>query len=276
MPDQLIANDLPLTLVLVTSVWLLGITGVPMGIWTFFTNSKASRVFAGRWLTWALVLASGAFLVLFEQDFGDGYFVGYLVFWSVIWARGMYETVRLATGPAGAAPADSRRWLGLTPRTLVAVAWMLALSLGAWQLTNLGAQAFVLFFVVALFDIGGWLGGNTLAKIKPFGFRIFPKTSPNKTLGGLLVSVALGATAWWWVYSGFGYFGAVPPVDPIGFILLASFAVFGDWFESKLKRLAGVKDAGTIVPGFGGVLDRFDSIFWVAIGSLIQCAWISL
>jgi CDP-diglyceride synthetase len=269
VPDQLIANDLPLTLVLVTSLWLLGITGVPMAIWTFFTNSKSSRVFAGRWFTWMLVLASGGFLVLFEQDFGDGYFVGYLVFWSIIWARGMYETVRLAYGPTGAALAGSRSWLGFKPRTLVAAAWMIALTLGSWLLTNLGSQAFVLFFVVALFDIGGWLGGNTLARIKPFGFRIFPKTSPNKTLGGLLISVVLGATAWWWVYSGFGNFGITPPVDLIGFAILATFAVFGDWFESKLKRLAGVKDAGTIVPGFGGVLDRFDSIIWVGVGSLL-------
>lgn len=274
MPNQLIANDLTLTLALVTSFWLLAITGVPMGIWTFISNSKSSRVFAGRWFTWMLVLASGGFLVLFEQDFDGGYYIGYLVFWALIWARGMYETARLASVQSAAASSEDHKWLGANSRTLVAVAWMIALSIGLYQLTNLGARAFVLFFVVALFDIGGWLGGNTLARIKPFDFKIFPKTSPNKTLGGLLVSLALGATAWWWVYSGFGYFGAAPAVDSIGFVFMAVFAVFGDWFESKLKRLAGVKDAGTIVPGFGGVLDRFDSIFWVAIGSLIQCAWI--
>ena len=143
---------------------------------------------------------------------------------------------------------------------------MLAISVSCWQLTNLGAKAFVLFFVVALFDIGGWVGGKTLGRMAFFSRRIFPTTSPNKTLGGLLVSISFGAAAWWWVFTGFGLFGAA---DPFGFMVLAVFAVFGDWFESKLKRLAGVKDAGTIIPGFGGVLDRFDSIFWVALGTLL-------
>ncbi len=45
--------------------------------------------------------------------------------------------------------------------------------------------------------------------------------------------------------------------------------MLGDWLASKLKRLAKVKDAGAIIVGFGGVLDRFDSIIWVGVGSLV-------
>jgi phosphatidate cytidylyltransferase len=253
---------------MISSVVLLIITGLPMAVWTFVTNSDASRLYAGRWFTWMMILCSGLLLVMLEPESGAGY-PGYLIFWALVWAVGMFETVRLGSSRSAA----SRIVLGLEQRALVAAIWMLAISVACWQLVSLGSKAFVLFFVVALFDIGGWVGGKTFGRIAPFSHRIFPITSPNKTLGGLVVSITLGAAAWWWVFTGYGLLGAAGNADPLGFLVLAAFAIFGDWFESKLKRLAGVKDAGTLIPGFGGVLDRFDSIFWVAIGTLAYLAF---
>ena len=268
MPSGFAGGDFAITVAMISSVVLLIITGLPMAVWTFVTNSDASRLYAGRWFTWMMILCSGLLLVMLEPESGAGY-PGYLIFWALVWAVGMFETVRLSSSRSAA----SRKVLGLEQRALVAAIWMLAISVACWQLVSLGSKAFVLFFVVALFDIGGWVGGKTLGRIAPFSHRIFPITSPNKTSGGLLVSITLGAAAWWWVFTGYGLLGAAGNADPLGFLVLAAFAIFGDWFESKLKRLAGVKDAGTLIPGFGGVLDRFDSIFWVAIGTLVYLAF---
>lgn len=263
MPSGLAGGDF-VNLAMISSIVLLIITGLPMAIWTFFSNSDSSRLYAGRWFTWMMVFCSGLLVVSLEPKSSSGY-PGYLIFWALVWATGMFESFRLAASHTG----FSRKVIGLEQRTLIAAIWMLAISMSCWQLANLGAKAFGLFFVVALFDIGGWVGGKTLGRLAPFYHRIFPTTSPNKTLGGLFVSIFFGAAAWWWVFTGFGLLGASGTADPFGFMVLAVFAIFGDWFESKLKRIAGVKDAGTIVPGFGGVLDRFDSIFWVALGTLL-------
>lgn len=63
-----------------------------------------------------------------------------------------------------------------------------------------------------------------------------------------------------------------------GFALLASFficafGVFGDLFESYLKRLAGVKDSGNILPGHGGVLDRMDGYLFGALALIWAMTW---
>ena len=86
------------------------------------------------------------------------------------------------------------------------------------------------------------VGGKTLAKLKPFGFRIFKKTSPNKTFGGLVVSFVLGGVAWVWVFGGGLLFGdPTANLNLMAYLGLAAFAVLGDWLASKLKRLAKVK-----------------------------------
>lgn len=103
---------------------------------------------------------------------------------------------------------------------------------------------------VGAFFAGRWFGRRRLA----------PRTSPGKTregaLGGLVLAVALV-----WGMS------VVLPVYLPGFGALALLAlvtvaasILGDLFESMVKRLRGVKDSGTLLPGHGGVLDRIDSL----------------
>lgn len=89
--------------------------------------------------------------------------------------------------------------------------------------------------------------------------KLCPDISPNKTvegfvggmIGTVLVTAAAGAL--------FGFFW--PHMIVLG-ILLAATATLGDLVESTIKRHTGIKDSGSIIPGHGGVLDRFDSIMF--------------
>ena len=122
----------------------------------------------------------------------------------------------------------------------------------------------VFVFGVKLTDIGGYVVGSTIGRIK------FLKVSPNKTLEGFLAGFVL-VGAWFALAADSGYvvdlkFGWLPAIA-FG-IILAFSAAIGDLSESLLKRLYGVKDSGSLLPEFGGVLDMIDSfifsgfVFW--------------
>ncbi len=114
-----------------------------------------------------------------------------------------------------------------------------------------------LFVFVWLADSGAYFTGKKFGQTK-----IFPKGSPNKTLAGFVggyISALLMAII------AFSYFKHPELFNFFEFILLASllylFSVYGDLFESVIKRLMGVKDSGQLLPGHGGILDRLDSLY---------------
>jgi len=116
-----------------------------------------------------------------------------------------------------------------------------------------------LLAVVALTDIGAYAVGKSIGKTP------FCQTSPNKTLEGVFGGVAVATV----VGAFFGLF-----VVDFWTAFIISFAVavssiFGDLFESSLKRSAGVKDSGDLLPGHGGVLDRIDGYLFGGIVMLV-------
>jgi phosphatidate cytidylyltransferase len=132
----------------------------------------------------------------------------------------------------------------------------LLLSFGVLMVRDLESGAALLFLTGAAAsasDIGAYVAGKSIGR-RPLA----PMLSPNKTVGGLLGN-ALGA-----LLAVIVLLPTLPELGPAGVILLTfviSFgAVWGDLFSSALKREAGVKDAGSWLPGFGGLLDRIDSL----------------
>jgi phosphatidate cytidylyltransferase len=113
--------------------------------------------------------------------------------------------------------------------------------------------------VVAGTDIGAYFVGKTVGSTK------FCETSPNKTLEGVAGGVITAAIL-----------GLIFAPEEINFVLaigvslvVAIASVFGDLFESYLKREADVKDSGNILPGHGGILDRTDGYLFGGIIMLV-------
>jgi len=128
--------------------------------------------------------------------------------------------------------------------------WMLNLEYGMKSLVWM-------LVIVALTDVGAFFTGKAIGKTK------FCETSPNKTLEGVVGGVVAGTIG--------GIITALSLMD-ISFIaalvisLIASkTSIFGDLFESYLKRKAGVKDSGKLLPGHGGALDRIDGYLFAGI-----------
>ena len=117
---------------------------------------------------------------------------------------------------------------------------------------------------------------------KKFGSRkVFPETSPNKTLEGLISGILISSCTLYLINFQEVFKLNINYLDNqnsfLFLILLISstVAVFGDYLESKIKRLAEVKDAGFLLPGHGGILDRVDShifvipIFFILVATIL-------
>ena len=155
----------------------------------------------------------------------------------------------------GAHDENSARMLKLAAGTLAIVpAWAALVLLHAaepnghlWLLTAL--------MLVWAADSGAYFAGRSLGKHK-----LAPRISPNKTIEGVLGGLVAGLI----VAGGLGWLAGVQASGFGGLMTVAAVAVLasvlGDLFESLLKRHAGAKDSGNVIPGHGGVLDRIDGV----------------
>ena len=140
----------------------------------------------------------------------------------------------------------------------------------AWLLS---AGALLLLLLVWAADSGAYFAGRRFGGRWFGGRKLAPRISPNKTLEGLLGGVLLAAI----VAAAGALLLDVPASrlpEVLGVVLLTVlFSVAGDLFESLLKRHAGVKDSGTLIPGHGGILDRVDSLLAALPVFAVGKAW---
>ena len=124
-------------------------------------------------------------------------------------------------------------------------------------------------------DIGAYFVGRAIG-----GRKLIPSVSPGKTVagavGGLVVCMVVS-----WLYAR----SVLVPVASLGFTpwaalgfgaLISVAAQVGDLFESLLKREGGVKDSSRIIPGHGGILDRFDSLIFVLPVAYLLLGWLPI
>lgn len=147
-----------------------------------------------------------------------------------------------------------------------------------WVRFGFGVPALVLFLVAAKFtDIGAYFVGSAIGR-----HRLIPWLSPGKSWEGLAGGLFVGAgvcmalvrlTGW---FTGEGAFAAGPSLSiwqaGIFGAVVGLAGQFGDLCESLLKRSAGLKDSGAVVPEFGGVLDIIDSVLLSAPVAVILLA----
>jgi phosphatidate cytidylyltransferase len=147
-------------------------------------------------------------------------------------------------------------------------------SLFGWQIPSGGLLLLLPMFTTWASDIGAYAFGRTFGRHK-----LIPAVSPGKTvegaIGGVVASMLVA-----WAYEQF----VLAPSTHLGFTwrpagvlfygaLVSVAAQLGDLAESLLKREAGVKDSSRIIPGHGGILDRFDSLLFVLPISYVVMGW---
>ena len=145
-----------------------------------------------------------------------------------------------------------------------------------WAPFGLGPLAVILATVIAV-DVGAYLFGRTFG-----GPKIAPSISPSKTWSGLGGGI-LGAVIVMLVTIGLLADSSVSLSDAVLALGVAALAALvaqvGDFFESWMKRRAGVKDSGNLLPGHGGLLDRLDGLLAVLfvfglVAQLNGLAWL--
>lgn len=127
-----------------------------------------------------------------------------------------------------------------------------------WSIVGLGSTALA---DSGAYFAGRWFGRHPLA----------PRLSPGKTWEGYLAGLVVGALGAPVLGAPF----AIPSPPAIGLgALVALLTPLGDLGESMIKRQAGVKDSGDLIPGHGGVFDRIDSWLWGAVISVYYLQWV--
>ncbi|GAA2462026.1 phosphatidate cytidylyltransferase [Streptomyces pulveraceus] len=151
---------------------------------------------------------------------------------------------------------DDRTGFTRSARTAFGLLWIPVALTG---LVTLGNTGVMVGLAVALGDVGAWCGGTALGRRGPLARPLSP-LSPHKTWAGVL-GAAVATALPLLVLGAFAF--------PLWAAVLGG-CVLGDLVESMVKRESGVKDAGSWLPGFGGLLDRIDSLLVALLLAMVM------
>ena len=133
-----------------------------------------------------------------------------------------------------------------------------------------GLLLFAIFFFIWVNDTGAYLVGSRWGK-RRLAPSISPKKSVEGSIGGLLLVLLSAVVLRLLLF---------PELSWLRILLIATvvavFGTIGDLFESSLKRQAGVKDSGKLIPGHGGILDRIDSLLLAVPAVYLLLAFLDL
>lgn len=160
-------------------------------------------------------------------------------------------------------------WLAIVGGLLY-VGWLGSYLVPLRQLDDDGQWVFLAVFATFANDTGAYFVGMAFGRT-----RLAPRISPSKTVEGSLGGLACGVAAVPLLSYALGLDIDIGPLIPLA-VLMPVAAQLGDLAESLLKRSAGVKDAGVLVPGHGGVLDRLDSLLFVVPMVYYYALWVVL
>jgi phosphatidate cytidylyltransferase len=248
-------------ILLLSTPWIVALTAVVFlaGLWEWFDLAEIEDTLARTVLlvahlalmvaiVWASRSASGYSYVLFQLASMIG-----VIWWllSLLWLRSYefasnHETwarfFKLAAGALAVIPA----WCAL--------AWIHATEPNGhiWLFTALA--------VVWAADSAAYFAGRHFGATLFRGKKLSPRVSPNKTYAGLVGGVLAGVLVGICGSLLAGATGAQVPMVALVSLVATLASVVGDLYESLLKRHAGVKDSGHLIPGHGGILDRIDGV----------------
>ena len=149
-------------------------------------------------------------------------------------------------------------WKVEQPLLMALVGWIVLIPTGLAMMDLRGGHPMWLLGMMGLVwtaDIAAYFTGRKFGKNK-----LAPSISPGKTWEGV-AGAMLGVAAYVlvaWSFSGYSF--VLLPLLLVASWCWVGLAVFGDLFESAIKRQAGVKDSGALLPGHGGLLDRIDAL----------------
>lgn len=147
----------------------------------------------------------------------------------------------------------------------------------AWSDNSMRYLVLIVFVMIWLNDTGAYCVGCTLGR-----HRLFPRLSPKKSwegfFGGLVFCIAVGIACFYsFDLNAESADLLISAARWIGLgITVCVFSTWGDLFESLVKRTVGVKDSGHLIPGHGGILDRIDSLLFVAPATFIYAIFTGL